>query len=584
MTLSLVLCANRRAVGDREARTPTTPPTRDDLGLADTGERARPIESGVIVAAKVSTKPARHPNESGRRSDGVSNTVAAQGALRSMAERQDLGHIAALYRKVTVPAVLAWFVWVPLDGLIAWGMYPGTFLRSLAVRFVCGLGMYASLRALSRATTYGAMTLGLVLLALFVNGGVGLVATWLGGVSSPYHPGSLVVIAVMGFSPLPWKRLVPIVLASWLAYPLVVLAGALLDPAQRAALHGLVAVVPLIAITATGLIVSVMACIGASLAWTLRQQVFESRSIGRYQLRRRLGAGGMGEVWAAWHRGLKREVALKVLRAPEGDAQAALRFEREVSAMTELAHPNTVRVFDYGVTDDGITYYAMELLRGENLVELVSREGALPAERAVYLVEQAARALAEAHARSMVHRDVKPENLFVTDAGGERDFVKVLDFGIVRRAADQGDASLTKTGAIAGTPAYIAPEVTRGEEPTAAVDVYALGAVLYFLVAGRAPFEGASAMALLLAHLTEPVTPLSALGVAVPADVEALVMRCLEKSPDARPADAMELATLLAQTSVAGKWKPARVASPESVRGPRVTTGTEPTVEVSRAV
>ncbi len=546
--------------------------------------RPAPAVSGVTHAAPDAVT---HPIAARERSSEVSgHTVAAQGAWRSMAERQDVLHLAAFYRRATVPAVLAWLVWLPIDALLAWGMYPGTFLGSLAVRAVAGAGMLASLVALSRARSYRAVTLWLMLLALFVNGGVGVVAARLGGIASPYHPGSLVMLAVLGFSPLPWQRLVPIVLTAWAAYPSVIVAGALLDPAQRAATHRPVALVPLLAISITGLIVAVMACIGAGLAWTLRQQVFESRSIGRYQLRQRLGAGGMGEVWAAWHKGLQREVALKVLRAPEGDAQAAARFEREVSAMTELTHPNTVRVFDYGVTDDGITYYAMELLRGENLVELVAREGPLPAERAVYLVAQAARALAEAHARGMVHRDVKPENLFVTVAGGERDFVKVLDFGIVRRAADEGGAHLTKTGAIAGTPAYIAPEITRGEPVTPRADVYALGAVLYFLLTGRTPFEGQNVFALLVAHLNEPVTPPSALAKRpIAPDVEAVVMRCLEKQPDARPADALELADALARCSAAGAWKPERAPVGESMKPPRaaVEVATAPTVQVPRS-
>src|SRR5690606_13053594 len=148
--------------------------------------------------------------------------------------------------------------------------------------------------------------------------------------------------------------------------------------------------------------------------------------------------GGMGEVWAAWHKGLGREVAVKMLRlegGPQGlesDPVAVERFRREVRATSELSHPNPVRVFDYGATEDGILYYAMELLEGENLRSLVRREGPLPPARAVHLVSQAARALAEAHRKGIVHRDVKPENVFVVDAGGERDFVKVLDFGIAK--------------------------------------------------------------------------------------------------------------------------------------------------------
>src|SRR5262249_2757478 len=159
-------------------------------------------------------------------------------------------------------------------------------------------------------------------------------------------------------------------------------------------------------------------------------------SLGRYKLKTRIGEGGMGEVWVAYHNGLKRDVAVKILRNDDDDdadaTQAVTRFEREVRATTELTHPNTVRLYDYGVTDDGLCYYVMELLSGENLESLAARDAPLPSARAIHLLLQAARALAEAHARGIVHRDVKPANIFVTNAGGEDDFVKVLDFGIAK--------------------------------------------------------------------------------------------------------------------------------------------------------
>jgi eukaryotic-like serine/threonine-protein kinase len=487
-------------------------------------------------------------------------------AWRSMAERQDLFHLAAFYKRIAIPALVGWLMWLPCDCLLAWTMYPGTLIRSFTIRMVACVGLAVCLWALARPRSYGTMTAALIGLALMVNGGVALVAIAVGGLASPYQPGPLVVLAVLGFSPLPWKRLVPIVVAAWAVYPLVMVVWAMSDPVQRVVLQHPERMVSLIAVTVVGLIVGGFACVGASLSWSLRQQVFESRSIGRYQLRRRFG---MGEVWAAWHKGLHREVALKILRASEGNVQAAERFEREVSAMTELAHPNTVRVFDYGITDDGLTYYAMEFLRGSNLVELVHREGPLPTERAVFLLTQAARALAEAHGRGMVHRDVKPENLFVTNAGGEQDFIKVLDFGIVRRQNDD-DKQLTQTGSIAGTPAYIAPEVVRGEAITAAADVYGLGAVLYFLLTGRAPFEGQTAVALLLAHLNEPVkSPSLVLGKTIAPDVENLILRCLSKTTAERPADGRALAEELANTSVSGRWSSRHA---ESLKGPRAMT------------
>ncbi len=179
-----------------------------------------------------------------------------------------------------------------------------------------------------------------------------------------------------------------------------------------------------------------MTLVGGQMMWALRRQVFQARSFGRYRLIRRIGAGGMGEVWAAHHNALKRDVAVKILR-PEtrGDASAIARFEREVRATAELRHPNTVRVFDYGATEDGLWYYAMELLEGRDLHAIVTQDGPLDPVRAARLIRQAAKALAEAHARGIVHRDIKPENLFVTSVGGgEGEFIKVLDFGLAKLA------------------------------------------------------------------------------------------------------------------------------------------------------
>jgi serine/threonine-protein kinase len=540
-------------VGDPSATPPDLPSTRVDVDPPD-------------VAAVSLTGAA---------------TAAARGVIHSVAERQDLAHAAAFYRRARIPGYLGWLIWAPFDFVLDRTMYPDTLGRSLAIRAVTFVLLVLTLEGIIRAKSYRAMTLWLLALAVLVNGGIAAVGTRLGGIHSPYNPGGLVILAVLGFSPLPWQRILPVAAASTLAYPVVLVGYALRDPAQHAAMHAPGALVPLGVNTVLGVLVAGLACIGASLAWSLRQQVFESRSIGRYQLRRRLGAGGMGEVWAAWHKGLQREVAVKILRAPGDPVQAATRFEREVRAMTELTHPNTVRVFDFGVTDDGLSYYAMELLLGENLVELVAHDGPLAPARAVYLTAQAARALAEAHSRGLVHRDVKPENLFVTNAGGERDFVKVLDFGIVRREAEAEDAHLTKTGSIAGTPAYLAPEVVRGQTATARADVYALGGVLYFLLTGRHVFQGENVVALLLAQLNEPVpSPSAVRGSPVPADLEALVLRCLAKDPAERPADAFELAEALAACSVAGHWRPALATSPGSLKPDRNVLAVAPTVQV----
>jgi serine/threonine-protein kinase len=378
-----------------------------------------------------------------------------------------------------------------------------------------------------------------------------------GGFRSLYAEANLAILAATTVVPRPYREHAPKMVIAALIYPLVMIAGALFWPPMRGQLTDPGALYYLgahLAMLGTTTVIVVMA---SHRLWWLRREIFESRSIGRYELRRRIGKGGMGEVWAAWHRGIEREVALKILRLSEdSDEMAAARFEREVRLSSGLSHAHTVRVFDYGTTDDGLLYYAMELLEGSSLAELCAQEGPMPPERVVHLMTQAARALAEAHDRGIVHRDVKPENLFVTTAGGERDFVKVLDFGLARVFAE-GSPNLTQTGHVAGTPLTMSPEVIRGGAATPASDVYGLGAVMYFALTGRPPFLGEGASSTLAAHLEEPLVPPSVRSsYLVPQDVEAIVLRCLAKDKDERFPDGRALADALCTCSVAGKWVP----------------------------
>jgi serine/threonine-protein kinase len=328
----------------------------------------------------------------------------------------------------------------------------------------------------------------------------------------------------------------------------VILGAALADPARAAQLHDPAALGSGAFYLGIILAVAILSVVGGHTHWALRRQVFEARHIGRYRLKEPLGAGGMGEVWAAWHTGLKREVALKILRPDVQQSSAVQRFEREVAATADLTHPNTVRVFDYGVTEDGLWYYAMERLEGETLRGLVNRVGPLEPARCVHLVVQAARALAEAHGKGIIHRDIKPDNLFVTRAGGEPDFIKVLDFGIAALINPGPDGSITTTGAIPGTPAYMAPEVISGQRGSPASDVYALGAVMYYALTGAPPFEGDNWAGTMLAHVQQlPPRPSERRGQPVPEALEDLVMRCLAKEPEQRPADAGALAAALGE-------------------------------------
>ncbi|HEY5961750.1 MAG TPA: serine/threonine-protein kinase, partial [Polyangiaceae bacterium] len=223
------------------------------------------------------------------------------------------------------------------------------------------------------------------------------------------------------------------------------------------------------------------------------------------------------------------------------------RFEQEVAATTQLTHPNTVRVFDYGVTEDGIWYYAMELLDGMTLKELVLEARHLDVQRALRIAHHVARALAEAHLHGIVHRDIKPENIFITRAGNESDFVKVLDFGIAKFKEFEGADSLTKPGAIFGTPAYMSPEAARGKVVGPASDVYGVGAVLYFMLTGSPPFSGRNPTEVLLAHVERCAPNVTeTAGITVDTKVEHLVQRCLNKLPEQRYSDATELAEALA--------------------------------------
>jgi hypothetical protein len=378
-----------------------------------------------------------------------------------------------------------------------------------------------------------------------VQAGVCLMCLEYGGISSRYVNGVIVaLIARASVLAAPWQRGLVIVGIPLSVYPLFMLAAAALSPEVSAQFTNKSDLSIFVQNVFVSIVSGGMCVWGGHGAWAIRRQLFETRNIGKYRLKRNIGRGGMGEVWEAYHSGLQGNVALKILR-PDQDAnpEVVQRFEQEVAAMCRLTHPNTVRVFDYGVTEDGIWYYAMELLEGQTLFELVKSVKRLDVRRALYIAHQASRALAEAHGLGIVHRDIKPENIFVAQAGGETDFVKVLDFGIAKLSHEAANVSLTRTGAIFGTPTYMSPEAANGRPMDARSDVYGMGAVLYCMIAGHPPFQSANATELLMAHVNTPATPLKSLDeLDVPAEVDALVMRCLAKDPDDRFSDAGELA------------------------------------------
>jgi serine/threonine-protein kinase len=304
------------------------------------------------------------------------------------------------------------------------------------------------------------------------------------------------------------------------------------------------------------LILAVGATFGARTISRLRRQVAEARQLGQYRLRRRLGAGGMGEVYLAEHQLLKRPCALKLIR-PGGaaDPKALERFEREVRLTATLSHPNTVEIYDYGRAEDGTYYYVMEYLPGLSLAELVERHGPLPPGRVVYLLRQVCGALREAHAAGLIHRDIKPSNIIAATRGGVEDVAKLLDFGLVRSAAPARLAPLSGEGQILGTPLFMSPEqATGGRELDERSDIYALGAVAYYLLTGRPPFEGEEGIAVLIAHARDPVVPPSRVRPSIPEDLERVVLRCLAKDPAERFPDAESLERALGVCACAGNW------------------------------
>ena len=302
-----------------------------------------------------------------------------------------------------------------------------------------------------------------------------------------------------------------------------------------------------------------MTAIASRVIYGLRQEVRESRRLGQYTLEEKIGEGGMGIVYRARHAMLRRPTAIKLLPPEKAGDENILRFEREVQLTAGLSHPNTVAIFDYGRTADGIFYYAMEYLDGINLEQLVKLEGPLPAGRVVHILRQVGGSLAEAHEVGLVHRDVKPANIILCERGGMADVAKVVDFGLVKRFhADQTDATtaLTRESTIVGTPLYIAPECFSGDgHVDARSDLYALGAVAYWLLTGTAVFSARSLVEVGAHHLhTQPEPPSARLGRAVPPELEHLVVRCLAKSPADRPQSARALCHDLDHVTAIDPW------------------------------
>jgi serine/threonine-protein kinase len=296
--------------------------------------------------------------------------------------------------------------------------------------------------------------------------------------------------------------------------------------------------------------------LGAHTIGSLRKEAFVAKRLGQYHLKKRIGSGGMGEVYLAEHLLLKRPCAIKLIRADKaGQSRALARFEQEVKATAKLTHWNTVEIYDYGRAADGTFYYVMEYLPGLNLGQIVEMSGPLPAARMIHLLRQTCDALAEAHGQGLIHRDIKPANIFAAHRGGVYDVSKLLDFGLAKPLTDVSNVVATAEGSITGSPLFMSPEQATGDrELDARSDIYSLGVVAYYLLTGVYPFSSEAPMKVILAHVNDQPVPPSQHNPDIPESLERIVMRCLHKQPEHRFQDAASLRVALDHCVEAGSW------------------------------
>jgi len=362
----------------------------------------------------------------------------------------------------------------------------------------------------------------------------------------------LLIFTYAMFIPNAWRRAAVVIGAMALA-PLLLLGGMMLAYPQVA---DKLTVMGIMQQGLVLLIAAIASVFGTQLINTLRVEVFEAKQLGQYRLITPLGAGGMGEVYLAEHRMLKRPCAIKLIHPDRaGDPHVLARFEREVRMTARLSHWNTVEIFDYGRTDDGTFFYVMEYLPGLSLEHLLERHGPLPAERVVHFLRQTCQGLREAHDIGLIHRDIKPGNLFAAQRGGLYDVVKLLDFGLVKPVRENHSARLSQEGGISGTPLFMSPEQALGKgDLDARSDIYSLGAVAYALLTGRPPFDGKNALEVMIAHARDEVIWPSQHEANVPADLERVVLCCLAKSPDDRFQNVTSLEQALAACAASDQW------------------------------
>jgi serine/threonine-protein kinase len=456
-----------------------------------------------------------------------------------------------------------------LVGLITWPFFfisdvmaalaehrADAILAMLVVRAAAWLLVFAAFLLIARVGSLSLRALTVLDFSIpaIIGGAVAVRALYLGGLDSKLALGLLVGgVTRAALLPTRWPRTFAAAMVTPLMFPAVLGLASLASPALRAqfASPALGAFLQVFVMSALAI---AMATFASHMTWAARQEVFETRRLGSYRLKARIGKGGHGDVWLATQQALKRDVAVKVLHSAAGvDEESVARFEREARAASALVHPNTIRIFDYGATRDGVSFIAMELLTGRDLASLVEETGPLSAARVIHIARQACGSLAEAHAAGIVHRDIKPANLFLTRVGDEHDFLKVLDFGVARLTSE---STLSRDAAFVGTPAYMSPEICSSAAVDARSDVYSLGAAMYFMLTGRTVFPGRTLGEIVASQVSRLPEPPSRIC-PVPPDLEEVVMRCLCKRPEDRFASMIELEAALAKCEDASSWEKA---------------------------
>jgi serine/threonine-protein kinase len=436
---------------------------------------------------------------------------------------------------------LALYVSHPDDPLATSFSFPDAVAASAAV---VSLALYAFLSKHDRSPTF-VMNLGLLYLVTLAFD-LGVLVHWGPPAASRPDPGvpelSWIGPLILMFAALlpvePWKMLVAGFLAASMDSIGMVVSQTFGHADFGPLRNALIMHYPNYLLLAVAMVIS-------SVVTRLGQQVSREREMGSYRLGDLLGRGGMGEVYRATHRMLARPAAIKLIRSEVPDAQVAtVRFRREAEAAARLRSPHTVALYDFGVTEEGRLYLVMELLEGVTLDLLVRQHGPLPPSRVVHVLRQICDSLEEAHAVGLVHRDIKPANIHLGQIGREYDFVKVLDFGLVKSVTGPSveESHASAVGVTPGTPAYMAPELASGTEVDGRADLYSLGCVAYYLLTGRLVFEGETALQTILQHLQQaPVPPSARTDAVIPPRLEALVLACLAKRPADRPASAADV-------------------------------------------